>query len=706
MKRISIFMISAVMLLMSARAFAQTTVDLLQYGKATISEPIVLDQTNVPWAGYWPDGKFCFLPETDGSGWVCYWGEGDTFRTKAATTHLEDHIANNNWHLAFGRDVNGIDGFNNDGSWIIGIHRLESGKLVGFFHAESHYPNGLGYKSIGVTYSSDNGLTWVPGKCILATNYPKPQEADRIGGLGDGCVVWFAEKQQYICYFQEDGGCLTMAASSDPEGAAGTWRKWDGEDFTIEGCNQETQLGGNGVAIKGLESAAGSNPSVIWNDYLNCWVMVYSKWGGDTYLSFSKDGINWESPVLLIDSQGQGYPSYPNLVSDQGDVIGGKSLRLYYAKNYNEWGVRELAYRTISFTPIAEGTYYLRNVATGKFWGSANEYGTQGSLVDEHQYVILKHQSNDNYIMETMVSDGDDRFYFNGEYMDQQPPAVLTVSKVGDYYTFAMGNAYIGYDGTSTVLGKNLSADDPNALWQVMTEKEMKAEQNAIMSAATLDKPADVSFLIKDAGFGRNRRDTYVVWQVENCQVGVDACAASWYSPFSLSQTIANAPKGVYRLDAQGFYRQDGSDDINLPYFYLNDQKSTFPVQTGSEEGLQEASESFDKGFYASEPIFVELKDTGTLIVGAKLEQTGRWCVWDNFRLTYYGSDAKLSDLNQIKGDANGDGKVNAADIVMIVNYITGNPLDQINMTLADATGDGVVNADDIVTIVKIIMGN
>ena len=336
---------------MSVSSYAQTTVNLFPYGKVTMSEPVGIDQTTLPssWVGYFPDGKFCFLPETDGSGWVCYWGEGDTFRTKAATTHLEDHIASNNWHLAFGRDLNGIDGFNNDGSWAIGIHRLESGKLVGFIHAESHYGNGFGFKSIGVTYSSDNGLTWEPGKCILATDYPKPQEADGNGGLGDGCVIWIAKRQQYICYFQEDGGCLTMAASSDPEGAAGTWKKWDGEGFTIEGCNQETQLGGRGVPIKGLESVAGSNPSVMWNEYLNCWVMVYSKWGGDAYISFSKDGINWENPVLLLDTNEQGPPSYPNLVSEQGDLIGGKSMRLYYARNWNEWGHRELAYRTIEF---------------------------------------------------------------------------------------------------------------------------------------------------------------------------------------------------------------------------------------------------------------------------------------------------------------------------------------------------------------------
>ena len=331
--------------LLNTSGFAQT----FSYINFTISEePIVIDQTNVPWAGYWPDGKLCFLPETDGSGWVCYWGEGDTFRTKAATTHLEDHIANNNWHLAFGRDVNRIDGFNDGGSWIIGIHRLDNGKLVGFFHAESWWPGEyIAYKSIGVTYSSDNGLTWDPGKRILTSDEPKPQEPAWTG-LGDGCVVWNIKRQQYICYYPGDGG-ITMAASFDPEGAAGTWRKWDGEDFTIEGCNQETQLGGKGVPIKGLESVSGTNPSVMWNEYLNCWLMTYAKWGGDVYLSHSNDGIEWSKPILLLTEPIK--PLYPNLVSDKGDVIGGMNIRLYYSRNQGI--TRELAYRTISIMGLA-----------------------------------------------------------------------------------------------------------------------------------------------------------------------------------------------------------------------------------------------------------------------------------------------------------------------------------------------------------------
>lgn len=59
-----------------------------------------------------------------------------------------------------------------------------------------------------------------------------------------------------------------------------------------------------------------------------------------------------------------------------------------------------------------------------------------------------------------------------------------------------------------------------------------------------------------------------------------------------------------------------------------------------------------------------------------------------------------------IPGDANGDGRVDIADIVVVVNYLTGNESGDFIFDDADANKDGTVNTSDIVQIVKIIMGN
>lgn len=81
-------------------------------------------------------------------------------------------------------------------------------------------------------------------------------------------------------------------------------------------------------------------------------------------------------------------------------------------------------------------------------------------------------------------------------------------------------------------------------------------------------------------------------------------------------------------------------------------------------------------------------------------QQTEPWKYIPN--IVEKGSEeAKLSP-----GDANGDDKVNEADIVEVVNYIIGNPSGNFEQEGADANFDHKVNAADIVEIVKIIKAN
>ena len=301
---------------------------------------------------------------------------------------------------------------------------------------------------------------------------------------------------------------------------------------------------------------------------------------------------------------------------------------------------------------LAPGKYYLKNVASGLFWGAGNNWGTQASLVDEYQYVTLAKLEDGKYTMETMVSNGGNSYYFAGDYMDGAATG-LDVAKAGDYYTFSLNGNFFGYDGTSTVMGKNLAADSEAALWKVMTEAEVLAEQQAIIASATVNAPANVTFLIKDANFGRNRRDAATVWNNEGgATIGgpnsntANYSAEAYHKVFNVSQTIENAPKGIYKLTAQGFYRQDGTDEENLPVFYINDEETTIPVRTGTENDMAAAGAAFLNGLYTAEPIYVELTEAGTLTVGTKLaENTNLWCIWDNFQLTYYGSNATIDEV-------------------------------------------------------------
>lgn len=56
-------------------------------------------------------------------------------------------------------------------------------------------------------------------------------------------------------------------------------------------------------------------------------------------------------------------------------------------------------------------------------------------------------------------------------------------------------------------------------------------------------------------------------------------------------------------------------------------------------------------------------------------------------------------------GDVNGDGKVNAADIVELLNHLNGKPTKNYNASEADANNDGVVDKNDAKAIADIVLG-
>jgi hypothetical protein len=214
----------------------------------------------------------------------------------------------------------------------------------GFFHAEDHwYPhtsNDIAWKSIGVTYSGDKGITWSEGNQIITSANPKP-EIPEWGGTGDCCVVWDHINKRWMCYFQEHQ--ISMAISTDPDGAPGTWQKYYQGDFTEDG------LGGMQTVLPGLEQFAGGNPSVHWNTYLSKWVMVWHRWAPAViYIAFSDDGVTWENGQSLIPSEIGGRAWYPTIIGET-DVEAGQIAKIYYADIAADFSYRDFKVQTITF---------------------------------------------------------------------------------------------------------------------------------------------------------------------------------------------------------------------------------------------------------------------------------------------------------------------------------------------------------------------
>ena len=312
---------------------------------------------NMYFKNYWPDGKI--QPLKKGDRWQMFWCEAEDVLTENLTPWPEDHMSQvTKSNVVFGKGYTSIENFNENGSWFIGVHPVDdSGHYVGFFHAESHWNNdGTAHKSIGVAYSDDYGKTWRDAAPIITDKYPKP-ESPEWSGLGDGCVVWNDELGGYVCYYQgrvwtsetSYYNTLCMAFSSDKKGSRGSWYKWDGNDFTLPAYDPATGCGGENVAIPQLSRVPGANPSVMWNTFLEKWVMVYASWTKHIYISISEDGLVWTKPERIVGSSDE--PAwYPNLISEQGDLVGGEKVYIYFSDKQDSYGRREIGKAKMIFT--------------------------------------------------------------------------------------------------------------------------------------------------------------------------------------------------------------------------------------------------------------------------------------------------------------------------------------------------------------------
>ena len=320
---------------------------------------------------------------------------------------------------------------------------------------------------------------------------------------------------------------------------------------------------------------------------------------------------------------------------------------------------------------VAAGTFYLYNVGTGQWLCAANDWGTHASIGSVGLDYTLA-GADGVYTIDSNVSNGGNNHYLVGDWNDGGATQ-FTFNKVADSpitYTIQNGDNYLGYTGNGTYAGM-VSTVDENAQWILVTKNDILAK----MAQATALVPMNVTMLIADANFGRNDlRKSYwtMVAGNQNLSGGnnVNNCAESWHSTFTLSQAIENLPKGVYGLKAQGFYRQDGSDNDNLPVFYINDATTPFIArEDGGPNSMSACSESFAAGNYTTAEALYRY-DEGDFIVGAKLEtNTTLWCIWDNFQLTYYGDctvqEALFGSLIKELKEVIASAKSNASTLVI-----------------------------------------
>ena len=254
---------------------------------------------------------------------------------------------------------------------------------------------------IGIMKSVNGGHSWENRGLFLEDRQPrlilKPHNVSNTfpGGVGDPSAVASGD-HLYLFYGEYgypgvydsatydpvkewSGQCISVAriALKDLDDPLGKARRWDGKDFTIP-------YDGVGVPVSSLQipreqgggPASGApggfhwGPSVSWNTYLECWVMLMGKvigpsWKGhQVYISFNpnKDlgkalqSQEWTKPEMLFERPGYHlwYPSLQPMNTPEDIAEKRTSLRLgkkarLFIKNIPHRPNEYLSYHFVEF---------------------------------------------------------------------------------------------------------------------------------------------------------------------------------------------------------------------------------------------------------------------------------------------------------------------------------------------------------------------
>ena len=267
---------------------------------------------------------------------------------------------------------------------------LPYNEKTGEGYIDKHWPQGLrGPESaaavprIGIMKSTNGGHSWTDRGIFIEDHQDrmilKPHNTSLTfaGGVGDPSAVasgdhlylFYGEygfpgkydSAKYDPQKEWSGQCISVARIklSDLDNPIGKGKRWDGKGFNALPDGIGTPIRSLQIPVAEGGGAASApdkmfhwGPSVSWNTYLNCWVMLMgrveaSSWrGGNLYISFNlhkdlgegNNSQDWSKPQLLVSRPGHTlwYPSLqpmntPEDVSNKHTCLKlGKKARLYF----------------------------------------------------------------------------------------------------------------------------------------------------------------------------------------------------------------------------------------------------------------------------------------------------------------------------------------------------------------------------------------
>ena len=301
---------------------------------------------------------------------------------------------------------------------------------------------------------------------------------------------------------------------------------------------------------------------------------------------------------------------------------------------------------------VADGTFYLYNIGSGQWLCGGNNWGTRASVNSTGDIDFQIAASGTGYTLDSQISNGGESHFLapidaNAAYVDSGAyewtftQASRSDGVIAYIISCDHGNLFFSGEGTIVDVDTENGVGD-NAQWVLVSLDDRMAK----LQAASETNPVNATFLIKDAGFGRN--DLRVsAWTMEANNQNLDGrgkpnnfnCAESWQSAFTLTQNVT-VPNGKYQVTAQAALTDytDAYDGADYPVVYANEASAPFKNMEGSDIGsnMETLSNSFLTGKYTVGPLEIAVVD-GNITLGVRGTRTNTWCIWDNFQIFYLG---------------------------------------------------------------------
>ena len=353
--------------------------------------------------------------------------------------------------------------------------------------------------------------------------------------------------------------------------------------------------------------------------------------------------------------------------------------------------------------PAESGTYYLYNVESGMWlqnnrrdknlWTTHVQLGPHGM-----DFIISKlpeggYQIDPRFGHNHSVNGFEDYGYMDTGH--EVTPWLFTETSLGGYSIATEGEAGALYILQAADFGDAFEGIDDGwyidnlgdpGTFQLVTKESRMAD----LAKATKANPKDATWLIDDWDFA-TANDRHASWVKEIIGSGSGIAFNQGWRPNraaevwsgghgKMYQTITGLPNGTYGLTVQGYYR-DGStsgvlakreagEETIRAWYFANDASAPFMsiLDNGVDEeipdvysltsgfygpgdggaALPRASNGFYLGYYKNAELKVVVTD-GTLTIGVSKESdTGDdWLVFDNFELTYYGTDIDITEIKE-----------------------------------------------------------